>query len=130
MSQLIQFAWTVLGLLWVTAAYAAEISFHTELLKLPPAALWLTAVLALVGGLASTLRKLADPALVVKSVPLEVAKDLTASLVAGLIAFFVGQSQGMTVLYQAGFITISGFGGSKTLDWFLDFRFMRRGDKQ
>ncbi|MGO4302282.1 phage holin family protein [Cupriavidus sp. RAF12] len=126
MSQLIQLCWTVLGLAWVTAAYAAEITFHTEILKLPPAALWLTTILALVGGLASTLRKLSDPNVVVKSVPLEVAKDLMASLVAGLLSFFFGQSQGISALYQAGLITLSGYGGSRAIDWIMERRFGKK----
>lgn len=126
MFQLIQLCWTVLGLTWMTAAYAAEITFHTEILKLPPAALWLTAVLALVGGLASTLRKLSDPNTVVKSVPLEIAKDLMASLVAGLLSFFLGQSQGLSALLQAGLITLSGYSGSRAIDWMVERRFGKK----
>lgn len=84
---LLRAEWAGLACAWPVAAWAytrAE-AFGAELAAIPLEALGYAALLALLGGLASTLRKIANPDAPLRSVGLEVAKDLSTSLVAGLM---------------------------------------------
>lgn len=126
--------WSYLLLTWSAMAYAAENPLVAGLEAIPPRAMAYVIGLAIIGGAAGTLTKLSRPDTVVRNLPLEICKDILASLVAGLIAFFVGSwSNKVDFWLMAAMITIAGYGGSKLLDvalvdgavpWVRDF--MRR----
>lgn len=109
-----------LGVFWSVAAWGASITFAGDLATIPPAALALSALLSFIGGAAYSAQKMADPATVVKSVGLEIFKDTLLSFLAGLITFFVVAWAGVHPLMQAAAITISGYGGSRVLEAYLD----------
>lgn len=115
-------------------AYAAESPFVAGLDAIPPKAIIYVLGLAIIGGAAGTLTKLCKPDTVVRNLPLEIVKDLMASIVAGLLAFFfTSWASALGFWIMAGSITLAGYGGSKVLDialgegllpWVRDF--MRR----
>jgi len=112
------FAWLIV--LWSVAAWAAESTFAKDMASIPLEAIQLTVFLAFIGGLAFTTNKISRPDVIVKNVWLEMAKDILMSLVAGLITFFFTSWVGSPYWLQAGLITISGYGGSKALDKYLN----------
>ena len=65
------------------------------------------------------LQKIANPEFVVRSVPLEIAKDILASVVAGLITYSICAWQEFPLLLQPACITIAGYGGSRVLERYL-----------
>lgn len=75
--------------------------------------------LALIGGAAATLRKIASPTITIKSVPLEVTSDLLLSLLAGLVTYFLCAWQEVPILLQADLIPLAGFGGARVLETYL-----------
>lgn len=112
------FAWLIV--LWSVAAWAAESTFAKDMASIPLEAIQLTVFLSFIGGLAFTTNKISKPEIIVKNVWLEMAKDILASVVAGLITFFFGLWVGAPWALHAALITIAGFGGSKTLDKYLN----------
>jgi hypothetical protein len=110
---------------WTTAAWAAQVTFVEDLTMIPPAAVAISALLSIIGGAAFTAQKMADPATVVKSVTLEIIKDILASVVAGLLTFFVCSWAGFAPVLQAACITIAGYGGSRVLERYLNTALMR-----
>lgn len=109
--------WACLSLTWSAMAYAAEVSFADGLESIPPKAMACVLVLAIVGGVAGTLAKLARPDVVVRNLSLEIVKDILASVVAGMLAFFfAGWLRSFDFWATAIAITLAGYGGSKVLD--------------
>ena len=123
MRQLIQLSWFMCGLSWMSAAIAADrvyrVTFGDDLANVPMTAWLLTIVLALLGGLAATLQRLSTDLDAMRSVRLEITKDLVASVVAGLAVFFVCEWQGIGSMLEAVAITMAGYGGSLVLDKLL-----------
>lgn len=111
------FAW--LMLMWSVATWAAESAFVKGMSEIPIEAIQLTAILSLIGGAAFTTNKISRPDIVVKNTWLEMAKDLLASLVSGLVTFFFTSWWAAPFWLQAALITLSGYGGSRALDKYL-----------
>lgn len=126
--------WAYLSLTWSAMAYAADNNFVTGIESIPHKAFAYVIGLAVIGGAAGTLTKLARPDVVVHNLCLEIVKDIMASIVAGLLAFFVASwADKFDFWLTAIAITLAGYGGSKVLDtalaegalpWLRDF--MRR----
>jgi hypothetical protein len=110
------YVFLLLLIFWSAAAVAAQVTFAHDLRDIPPAAVGISVLLAVIGGSAWTASKLAAPDVVVKSVPLEVLKDLLASVVIGLVTFFAGTYFEWPSVVQAGLITLGGYGGSRVLE--------------
>jgi hypothetical protein len=108
--------WTWLGVLWTTGAVAAQTTFANDITSIPPGAIAVAMLLAFIGGAAYTTSKVANPTVVVASVPLEIVKDIMSSLVAGLVTFFAGAYLGWSPFLQALCITVAGYGGSRVLE--------------
>jgi ABC-type xylose transport system permease subunit len=115
-TQLKSFVSFWLLLFWSIAAYAAQETFGGDLRDIPPAAVAISVLLAIIGGAAYTASKLAAPDVQVKSVPLEVLKDVLTSIVVGFIVFCVGSYMQWPSVVQAGLITLAGYGGSRVLE--------------
>lgn len=128
--QLKKVLWFWLAVLWSASAMAAQATFDHDITSIPLGAIAVAMTLAFIGGLAFTMQKIAKPDVIVRSIPLEVFKDLINSLVAGLVAFFLGSWIGPPVLppfAQALLITIAGYGGSRFLEQVLTETFTRIG---
>lgn len=117
--QLKKICWAWLASFWSAGAVAAQATFGSDLSTIPPAAVAVAVVLALIGGAAATLRKIASPTITIKSVPLEVTSDLLLSLLAGLVTYFLCAWQEVPILLQAGLIPLAGFGGARVLEAYL-----------
>lgn len=117
--------WAYLLMTWSALAYAAESPFVTGIDAIPQKAFAYVFGLAIIGGAAGTLAKLARPDVVVRNLPLEIAKDIVASLVAGMLAFFITSwLDNFDFWLTAIAITMAGYGGSKVLDFALVEGFM------
>ena len=116
--QLKKICWTFLTSFW-SAGAAAQGTFSSDLSSIPPAAVAVAMVLALIGGASATLRKIASPTITIKSVPLEVTSDLLLSLLAGLVTYFLCAWQEVPILLQAALIPLAGFGGARVLEAYL-----------
>lgn len=103
-------------LFWAVAACAAQTTFVGDMSDIPPAAVAISILLAIIGGAAYTASKIASVNVVVKSVPLEVLKDVLTSIVVGLLIFFLGSYLEWPSVVQAGLITLGGYGGSRVLE--------------
>lgn len=110
----IYLAW--MAMMWTVSAWAAQVTFVTDLASIPIAAVAVAILIALIGGSAAHLAKIAHPDVVIKSVLLESLKDMMASLSAGLATFFVLAWRESPPLLTAGCILIAGYGGSRILD--------------
>ncbi len=113
--------WSYLLLNWSVVAYAAENTMVAGIESIPAKAIIYVLSLSIVGGAAGTLTKLARPDVAVRNLPLEITKDIFASIVAGMLAYFFTnwKSAGglaMDFWLQAALVTIAGYGGSKILD--------------
>jgi hypothetical protein len=117
--QLIKLCWTYLLTFWSATAWAAEKTFVSDLSSLPAAAVAVAVALSVVGGASATLQKIANPEFVVKSVPLEIIKDVFGSVVAGLVTYSLCAWQEIPLLLQPACITIAGYGGSRVLERYL-----------
>lgn len=112
--------WAYLMLTWSAMAYAAENPFVAGLDSIPHKAMAYVFGLAIIGGAAGTLTKLSRPDVVVRNLPLEIVKDIMASLVAGMLAFFITSwLDKFDFWLMAAVITVAGYGGSKLLDFAL-----------
>lgn len=130
MQQIIKLMWALWLLCWATAAIAGgSVTFDQDLANVAPEAIALTLVLSLLGGVANTLQKLARvDAPPVRSVTLEVAKDLVVGVVAGLAAFFISEWMEWKWALEALAVTLAGYGGSRVLDAVLN-RGLREVDR-
>lgn len=120
MQNLIRYRWFWLAVVWPPSAYAASVTFTDDLAHIPFAAIAMCLFLSFIGGLASTLQKLAAQTPAMRSLWLEISKDLVVSLVAGLLAFFASEWLDFQAVLEAGVITLAGYGGSRVLDRLLD----------
>jgi hypothetical protein len=130
--QLKRFFLMLFGTIWSVSAWAAQTTFVGDLADIPPAAVAVSVLLAIIGGAAFTAQKMADPTVVVKSVVLEIIKDTLNSVVAGILTFFVLSWAGWPAVLQAAGITIAGYGGSRVLEGYLNAglsRILRLGAK-
>lgn len=113
-------AYLVINWCLFSTAYAAESPFVIGLEAVPAKAFLYVLALSIVGGAAGTLTKLSRPDIIVRNLPLEITKDIFASIVAGLIAFFfTSWLDDVSFWLQSAIITIFGYGGSKVLDVML-----------
>lgn len=103
---------------WAASASAAT-SFASDLSRIPLDGVAVAITLSLVGGAAGTLQKIASPDVVIKSLPLEIAKDILVSLVAGLVTYSLCAWQEIPLLLQPGCITVAAYGGSRVLERYL-----------
>jgi asparagine N-glycosylation enzyme membrane subunit Stt3 len=112
--------WLSVLMNWGAVAYAAENPLVEGLESIPLKAVGYVLALSIIGGTAGTLTKIARPDIVVRNLPLEITKDMIASLVAGLLVFFF-TSWWSTINFwlQAALVTMAGYGGSKVLDMML-----------
>lgn len=117
--QLKKICWAWLGALWTASAAAAQVTFVTDLAAIPVAAVAVAVVIALLGGCASTLAKIASPEVTIRNLPLVVMRDILASLVVGLVTFFVCAWREWPPLLAAACILVAGYGGSRVLDRYL-----------
>lgn len=117
--QLKKLCWTWLMTFWSAGAWAASTTFASDLSTIPAAAVAVAVGLALVGGAAATLQKIANPEFVARSMTLEIIKDIFASVVAGLVTYSLCAWQEIPLLLQPGCITIAGYGGSRVLERYL-----------
>jgi uncharacterized membrane protein len=117
--QLKKALWLWLAAMWSASAWAAEAVFVRDITSIPVGAIAVAMILAFIGGLAFTTQKIAKPEVLVRSIPIEIFKDLINSLVAGLVAFFLGSWAEVPVFAQALLITIAGYGGSRFLEQVL-----------
>lgn len=122
--QLKHAVWVYVFLNWSAVAYAAENTMVEGIESIPAKAIAYVLSLSIVGGAAGTLTKLARPDVAVRNLPLEITKDIFASVVAGMLAYFFTnwKSTGgvaMDFWLQAALVTIAGYGGSKILDLVL-----------
>lgn len=109
--------WIYLLLNWTAVAYASESPFVAGIETIPVKAVAYVFGLAIIGGAAGTLTKLSRPDIVVRNLPLEITKDIVASLAAGLLVFFfTSWWDNINFWLQAAFVTMAGYGGSKVLD--------------
>lgn len=123
--QLKQLVWAWLITFWSAGACAAQATFAGDLAAIPPAAIAVSVLLAVIGGAAFTAQKMAGPTTVVKSVALEIIKDILASIVAGLLTFFICSWLNFAAVLQAACITIAGYGGSRVLERYLNSALLR-----
>lgn len=109
--------WIYMLLNWTAVAYASESPFVAGIEKIPAKAVVYVFGLAVLGGAAGTLTKLARTDIVVRNLSLEITKDIVASLAAGVFVFlFTSWWDDINFWLQAAFITLAGYGGSKVLD--------------
>ena len=117
--QLKQLCWAWLVMLWSASAAAAQVTFASDLSSIPPAAVAIAVVLSLLGGAGATLQKMASPETVIKSLRIEVSKDIVISLLAGLVTYSVCAWQEVPLLLQPACIALAGYGGSRILERYL-----------
>ncbi len=117
--QLKRICWAWLTAMWSASAAAAQAVFVTDLSAIPLAAVAVAIVIALLGGSAATLAKIASPKLEIHNMWLVVLADMVSSLVAGLAMFFLIAWREGPPLLAAVCILVAGYGGSRVLELFL-----------
>lgn len=114
--------WIYLCAFWCATAYAA--TAETDLAKgiesIPFAAIKYTVMFSLIGGAANTLNKITKPNIQIRSVWLEVIKDVFCGLAAGMLVFLLVSWTPMPYTLQAALITLGGAGGSRVIDRGVD----------
>lgn len=124
--QLKQVLWAYIIFCWASIVYASEPSFAEGIESIPFKAVGYVAVLSVLGGMAATLPKIINPAVQIRNLSLEIAKDVVCSFVAGLIVFFIAiwftWPWSMTCLL----ILLGGAGNAKFLDMALNNGFFPR----
>lgn len=117
--QLKKIGWVWLMTMWSASAWAAQVTFVTDLSAIPLGAVAIAALISLIGGAAATLARIANPDALIKNLLLEVLRDILASLVVGMVTFFACAWREVSPLLAAGGIFIAGYGGSRVLDRYL-----------
>lgn len=113
-------------MIWTASAYAAEPALAAaSITDIPLRAMGAAVFLALIGGAARTATKMADPKIVVASVPLVILADVLTSVAVGTATFFLVAWREWHPLLQAFTITVAGWGGSTILENYVG-TFMRR----
>lgn len=108
--------WVYLCAFWGAAAYAAETDLAKGIESIPFAAIKYTVMFSLIGGAANTLNKITKVDVLIKSVWLEVVKDMFCGLAAGMLVFLMVSWTPMPFTIQAALITLGGAGGSRVID--------------
>lgn len=116
----------VLAILWPTSAWAASISFDTELANIPMASFLATVVLSSVLGAAALLHWMIDayekhdpnP---IPRLGLHIASRMVSSNAAGLLVFLIIESMNIPRGYKAVAISLAAFGGTWTIQRLLQF---------
>lgn len=124
--QLKRALWAYLLCCWGSVVYASELSFAEGIESVPFKAIGYVLVLALLGGMAATLPKMLNPAVAIRSIPLEVVKDAVCSIVAGLIVFFTAIWQEWPWALTCLLILLGGAGNAKFIDLLLNNGFFPR----
>jgi hypothetical protein len=101
-------------------ARQSEVALAEGLSGIPLASLALALLLALIGGAASTFQRLASSDRPPRSMAIEVGSAITASIVAGLAAFFFCEWREWPAPLCALTITLSSWGGKRLLDQAVD----------
>lgn len=111
-----------LSLFWGATAYAAEMSLEQGLRSLTAFTLISIFVLSAVGGACATLVRMTSPtAPIVRNLPLEIARDVFCSILAGFLGFLLSSWYKWEVWYPTAIIiTVSGYAGSKILEIYMD----------
>lgn len=109
-----------MSIVWSSVAFAAETDLAKGIESIPFQSIKYVLIFSAIGGAAGTLNKIANPNNNVRSVWLEVLKDMVCSLAAGMLVFFFVSSTPLSFWLQAAFITLAGVGGSRVLDQGLD----------
>lgn len=118
--QLRQVLWVYLLFCWGSVAYATEITFADGINSLTMNVVGHVLVLSILGGMAGTLPKIVNPAVQIRSIPLEILKDTICSLVAGLIFFFVAVELRLSWAWTCLLLLLGGAGGAKVIDLVLN----------
>lgn len=113
--QLLKFCWALLFLCFSTSALAAQTVFVTDLSVIPLKAVALAVVIAVVGGIGSTLAKISSPKVKIDNMRLVVMSDMALSLVAGLGAYFACAAYEVPPFKAALAILFAGFGNARVL---------------
>lgn len=108
--------WVYLCAFWCAAAYAAETDLAKGIESIPFAAIKYTIFFSLIGGAANTLNKITKSDIQIKSIWLEVVKDMVCGLAAGMLVFLLVSWTPMPFTIQAALITLGGAGGSRVID--------------
>lgn len=108
--------WFYLCAFWCAAAYAAETDLAKGIESIPFAAIKYTIMFSLIGGAANTLNKITKTDIQIKSVWLEVVKDMFCGMAAGMLVFLLVSWTPMPFTIQAALITLGGAGGSRVID--------------
>jgi hypothetical protein len=111
-----------LALFWCATAYATEISLEQGLRSLSAFTMFAILTLSALGGAGATLVRMTSvTAPIVRNLPLEIARDVVCSILAGFLGFLLSSWYKWEVWYPTAIIiTVSGFGGSKVLEIYLD----------
>jgi hypothetical protein len=115
-NQIKKLVFLFLGMLWTCATYAAVVAAEGAEERISAIELALSILVALIGGAAHTASRIADPEITIKSVRLEVTKDLLTSVVAALLFFFGGIYYEWPISLRFGAITLAAYGGSRVLE--------------
>lgn len=80
---------------------------------------WMWVVgLSMAGGIVSLLQKIPAPDAVRGSIVRHVLQDLPASLLAGMLTFFMAEGTGLSAMMKAPFITLGGYLGAVAIQYF------------
>jgi len=109
--------WLAISFCWTACAYAAAPNLAPpSLTDIPVRALAAAVFLALIGGAARTAQKLANPQIVVSSIPMLILADVLTSVAVGSATYFLVAWRAFDPLLQAFAITVAGWGGSTVLE--------------
>jgi hypothetical protein len=85
--QILKFAWLLLAMCFSMSAVAAQTVFVTDLSVIPLGSAGLAVVIGAIGGLGSTLSKIASPRVGVNSLWLVIFVDIAIGMIVGFAAF-------------------------------------------
>jgi hypothetical protein len=125
-TQLNHVLWVYLLFCWAGIAYAADLSFAEGIESIPLKALGYVAVLSILGGMAATLPKIINPAVIIINVWGEIIKDVIFSLLAGIILFLVAVWWEWPWPQTCLAIILGGAGNAKFIDMVLNNGFFPR----
>lgn len=118
--QLNRVLWVYILFCWVGIAYASELSFADGIESIPLKAFGYVAVLSILGGMAATLPKIINPAIVITNLPGEIIKDVVLSFFAGLVVFLVAIWWEWAWSKTCLVILLAGAGNAKFIDMVLN----------
>lgn len=124
--ELRQVIWLYFLICWAPFSYATELSFAEGIETIPFKAIAYVFILSILGGMAATLPKMLNPAVIIKNLPLEVIKDAVCSFVAGLIVFLVAIWQQWPWSLTCLLVLLGGAGNAKFIDLVLNNGFFPR----